>query len=73
MFNWFHAAQRIAFQACAKLTRRGSPLGKSGMLLHDPAASSPHDLDDPFLDPVVQGRVATMIADAARKKTNERD
>jgi hypothetical protein len=41
--------------------------------LHDPAASSPHDLDDPFFDPVVQSRVATMIAGAAQKKANEQD
>jgi hypothetical protein len=73
MLNWFQAGRRIAFQAWSKLTRRGSSLGKSGVLLHDPAASSPQDLDDPFFDPVVQGRVATMIAGAAQKKANEQD
>jgi hypothetical protein len=73
MLNWFQALQRTAFEAWSRLTRRGSSLGKSGVLLHDPAASSPHDLDDPFLDPVVQSRVATMIAGAAQKKANEQD
>ena len=38
-------------------------------LLHDPAASRPHDLDDPFFDPNVQKRVAEIIAGAAREKT----
>jgi len=43
----------------------------SGELLHDPAASRPHDLDDPFFDAAVQRRVADVIAGAARKKPNE--
>jgi len=41
------------------------------LLLHDPAASRPHDLDDPFFDAAVQRRVADVIAEAARKKSNE--
>jgi hypothetical protein len=44
---------------------------KSGELLHDPAASRPHDLDDPFFDAAVQRRVADVIAGAVRKKPNE--
>jgi hypothetical protein len=44
---------------------------KSGELLHDPAASRPHDLDDPFFDAAVQRRVADVIAGAARKKPHE--
>jgi hypothetical protein len=43
-------------------------LPASGTLLHDPAASGPHDLDDPFFDPQVQERVSDIIASAARKK-----
>jgi len=39
------------------------------VLLHDPAAARPHDLDDPFFDPKVQRRVADLIAGAAGKKT----
>jgi hypothetical protein len=35
--------------------------------LHDPAASSPHDLDDPFFDPDVQKRMADVIAVSARQ------
>jgi hypothetical protein len=38
-------------------------------MIHDPAASRPHDLDDPFFDPNVQKRVADIIAGAARDKT----
>jgi hypothetical protein len=74
MLNWFQALRRTAFRTWSKLTRRSSSLGKSGVLLHDPAASSPHDLDDPFFDPVVQGRMAALIAGAAQsKKANEQD
>ena len=44
---------------------------KSGELLHDPAASRPHDLDDPFFDAAVQRRMADVIAGAATKKPGE--
>jgi hypothetical protein len=39
-----------------------------GVTIHDPDASKPHDLDDPFLDPKVRERVGAVIADAARTK-----
>jgi hypothetical protein len=68
-----HALRRIAVRAWAKLANKGSPLGKSGVLLHDPAASSPHNLDDPFFDPKIQSRVANMIAGAAQKKAKKQD
>jgi hypothetical protein len=34
-------------------------------LIHDPDSSKPHDLDDPFFDKKVQGRVGAAIAKAA--------
>lgn len=40
----------------------------SGVVLHDPAAQRPHDLDDPFFDPKVQARIAEAITNAAQKK-----
>ena len=39
-----------------------------GIIVHDPDASKPHDLDDPFLDPKVRERVGAVIANAARTK-----
>lgn len=39
------------------------------VILHDPAAQRPHDLDDPFFDPKVQSRMADVIAKNAAKKT----
>ena len=45
---------------------RRSP--RQAYFLHDPAASRPHDLDDPFFDPKVQERMANVIAVSARKK-----
>jgi hypothetical protein len=39
------------------------------VILHDPAAQRPHDLDDPFFDPKVQSRMAGVIAKNAAKKT----
>jgi hypothetical protein len=40
-----------------------------GVILHDPGAQGPHDLDDPFFDPKVQARMADVIAKNAAKKS----
>jgi hypothetical protein len=34
------------------------------VIVHDPGAQGPHDLDDPFHDPGVQSRMAGVIAAA---------
>jgi hypothetical protein len=39
------------------------------VIVHDPGAERPHDLDDPFFDPKVQSRMAGVIADSAKKTT----
>lgn len=36
----------------------------AGVIVHDPAAEGPHDLDDPFFDRRVQARMADVIAGA---------
>jgi hypothetical protein len=38
------------------------------VIVHDPAAQHPHDLDDPFFDSGVQSRVARVIANNASTK-----
>lgn len=38
------------------------------VIVHDPAAQGPHDLDDPFFDGEVQSRIADVIASAGQKK-----
>ena len=38
------------------------------VIVHDPAAALPHDLDDPFFDPEVQARMAGVIANYAKKQ-----
>lgn len=38
------------------------------VILHDPAANRPRDLDDPFIDVAVQARMAETIANATQKK-----
>jgi hypothetical protein len=40
----------------------------AAVVLHDPAAQGPHDLDDPFFDPKVQARIGDAIASATQKK-----
>lgn len=38
------------------------------VIVHDPEAKLPHDLDDPFFDRGVQSRMADVIAQSADKK-----
>jgi hypothetical protein len=37
------------------------------VIVHDPDAERPHDLDDPFFDAEVQSRIAGVIASNAKK------
>ena len=37
------------------------------VIVHDPYAALPHNLDDPFFDPEVQRRMASVIANSAKK------
>ena len=69
MANPFQWLSRMAVRAWG--TRKGEAMPASGELLHDPAASRPHDLDDPFFDATVQRRVADVIAGAAMKKPHD--
>ena len=73
MRNPFPSESRIARQFWATLIARltSRPLPK--VLLHDPAASRPHDLDDPFFDPNVQRRIADFIVGAVGKSASERE
>ncbi len=54
--NWWSAVVRPA----------GLPPEPDSVLVHDPAAAGPKDLDDPFFSPEVQARMARVIADSAR-------
>ena len=38
------------------------------VIVHDPDANRPHDLDDPFLTQRAQTRMGKVIAEAAKKK-----
>ena len=38
------------------------------VILHDPDATKPHDLDDPFSDAKAQERIGKTIANAAQNK-----
>jgi hypothetical protein len=44
------------------------PKEEPRVVLHDPSADKPHDLDDPFHDPQVQSRMAATISNAVAKK-----
>jgi hypothetical protein len=45
----------------------GSRSSRPGVIVHDPASSRPHDLDDPFFEGRVQEQVGQAIATAAQK------
>jgi|ERR1043165_339272 hypothetical protein len=57
----------LAFQKLRSVMRRTGP-SRPGVIVHDPASSKPHDLDDPFFDSKVQERMGAVIANATQKK-----
>ncbi len=69
MRNPYPSESRIVRQLWGTFIVRFTSPPRPEVLFHDPAASRPHDLDDPFFDPGVQRRVADFIAGATRKKT----
>jgi len=38
------------------------------LVIHDPDAEQPHDLDDPFFDRTIQQRIGETIAKSAEKR-----
>lgn len=50
-------------------TITGARSVQTGFILHDPASSKPHDLDDPFFEKKIQERVGQVIATAALEKS----
>jgi hypothetical protein len=69
MRNPFPSESRIVRQLWGTFIARFTSRPAPEVILHDPAAARPHDLDDPFFDPNVQQRVADIIAGAARKRS----
>ena len=69
MRNPFPWESRIVRQLWGTFIGRFTSIPRPQAMIHDPAASRPHDLDDPFFDPNVQKRVAEIIAGTAREKT----
>src|ERR1043165_6110151 len=57
------------FQKLRAVISKTRPV-RPDVIVHDPASSKPHDLDDPFFDSRVQQRMGTAIADATRKKVS---
>lgn len=49
-------------------TSSNAPPPANAVIIHDPDARRPHDLDDPFFDRGAQSRIAEVIARARRKK-----
>ena len=52
------------WQVAVAVTEQTRP----ALTIHDPDATKPHDLDDPFFDAEVRERVGTIIANAALTK-----
>ena len=71
MRNPFPSESRIVRQLWGTFIARFTSRPRPKVILHDPEALRPHDLDDPFFDPNVQRRAADIIAGAARKKPKD--
>ena len=65
MTSFTQALRNLWFAMTGQPAREASP---PEVIVHDPSAQRPHDLDDPFFDPKVQTRMAGVIADNAQKK-----
>ena len=50
---------------------RASVMLPDQVITHDPAASKPHDLDDPFHSPEVQENIGKIIAQTRMKKPDQ--
>jgi hypothetical protein len=61
------AVRKFWFAVTGQTPSAGEPAAPP-VVLYDPAAQRPHDLDDPFFDLKVQARVADVIASAGHKK-----
>ena len=66
MTGFITAVRRVWFGITG---RRNRSEDLPEVVYHDPAAQGPQDLDNPFLDPKVQSRIADVIASNAGKKT----
>ena len=66
MTSFTQALRNLWFAMTGQQSAREAPPPE--VMVHDPGAQRPHDLDDPFFDPKVQSRMAGVIADNAEKK-----
>ena len=66
----FQTMSQLVRGLWAAVAEPARPLGPPAdtVIVHDPAAKRPHDLDDPFFDQRAQTRMANVIAEAAQKK-----
>jgi hypothetical protein len=61
--NAFEFFKRYVFWWNAN--KQGVPYGLPPVVIHDPSADGPKNLDDPFTDETVQANVGRVIATAA--------
>jgi hypothetical protein len=54
--------------SAATVRRVRSAVRRAGVIVHDPHAQDPKNLDDPFVDPEVQERIGKFIARASAQK-----
>jgi hypothetical protein len=64
-------ATRVSRLACwLKFKQRSR---NAEVIIHDPAADRPHDMDDPYFDTEVQRRIAGVIARSAGGSSIDRN
>jgi hypothetical protein len=51
--------------SAATVRRVRASVRRAGVIVHDPEAQKPKNLDDPFADPKVQERIGELIARAS--------
>ena len=48
--------------SAATVRRVRAAVRRAGVIVHDPQAQNPKNVDDPFIDPEVQERIGELIA-----------
>ena len=68
MITFAQIVRRCWFAVTGQSKRQAS----AEVILHDPGAQRPRDLDDPYSDPKVQSRIGSVAKNAAKERQEGR-
>jgi hypothetical protein len=69
MAGQIHAMSKTLRKIWSVVSGSAQPDDAPAVVVHDPAGQQAHNLDDPFFDDGVQGRIGDLIASTGNRKT----